>query len=83
MLTAAHCILTKLKYFVRLAEHDITDEDTTHKDVPVIRSARHSYYDFYVNDIGMLYLEHDVEFTGRNNFSMFRAIVEKILQIPI
>lgn len=71
MLTAAHCILTKSKPFVRLAEHDLTDEDTTHKNVRVIRTARHSYYDYYVNDIGMLYLEHDVEFTGENNFSTF------------
>lgn len=69
VLTAAHCILTKSKPFVRLAEHDLTDEDTTHKDVQVIRSVRHPYYDTYVNDIGILYLEHDVEFTGKNNLA--------------
>lgn len=66
MLTAAHCILTKLKPFVRLAEHDTrNDEDTKHKDVQVIRTERHANYDFYINDIGMLYLEHDVEFSGK------------------
>lgn len=75
MLTAAHCVLTSLKSFVRLAEHDTrTDEDTKHKDVRVIRSTRHANFDLYVNDIGMLYLEHDVEFGGeyKSNFPCFR-----------
>lgn len=69
MLTAAHCVFSKLKCFVRLAEHDTTtDEDTKHVDIWVIRSERHINYDFYVNDIGILYLEHDVEFGGEKRF---------------
>ncbi|XP_067648125.1 ovochymase-2-like [Eurosta solidaginis] len=67
VLTAAHCILRDLS-FVRLGEYDLsTETETKHVDIDVVKSARHP--DFGERDrrydIAILYLEKNVEFTGK------------------
>lgn len=64
-----HCLffLRKLLKFVRLGEHDLrTTKDGQHQDIPISRAVPHNEYDtvMYSNDIAMLYLERDVEFSG-------------------
>lgn len=56
----------KLLKFVRLGEHDLGTDDGTHQDIPIARAVPHEKYDTvnYFNDIAMLYLERDVEFSG-------------------
>lgn len=53
---------------VRLGEHDITSTDDGEvEDVKVVRSLPHENYNKKdgTNDIAMLYLERDVEFTSK------------------
>lgn len=63
--------------FARLGEHDIrTEDDGPHQDVKVVHTESHGNYIRRqgLNDIGILYLERDVDFTGRIqnfNFSKF------------
>lgn len=55
------------RVFARLAEHDIsTEEDGPHLDVKVVRAVPHENYNRRqgIKDIGMIYLEHDVDFTS-------------------
>lgn len=55
------------RHVIRLGEHDLlTSEDGPHLDVDVGRAEMHEKYDedLDVNDIAMIYLEDDVEFTG-------------------
>ncbi|XP_054734614.1 uncharacterized protein LOC129242079 [Anastrepha obliqua] len=65
VLTAAHCILAELS-FVRLGEYDLsTETETKHVDIDVVKSAPHPNYggsDRH-NDIAILYLEKNVDFT--------------------
>lgn len=66
VLSAAHCQSPLLK-FVRLAEYDTrTDKDTKHEDVQISRVVPHENYDGLIHDILMVYLEHDVKFTGES-----------------
>ncbi|XP_031626165.1 venom serine protease Bi-VSP-like isoform X2 [Contarinia nasturtii] len=67
VLTAAHCILSTLSN-VRLGEHDISStSDGEVQDIKVIRSERHADYNRRdgTNDIAILYLERDVQFSKR------------------
>lgn len=53
-----------------MAEHDLTTtEDGPHLDVDVAYVDDHEQYDadLDINDIAMVYLENDVEFTGKLN----------------
>ena len=53
--------------FARLGEHDVrAPDDGIRDDVTIIHSERHENYNSNskVNDIAMLYLERDVEFSG-------------------
>lgn len=55
------------RYVVRLGEYDLNSEDDgLHEDILIDRAVPHtSYHKFFgVNDIAMIYLEHDVVFTG-------------------
>ena len=52
---------------VRLGEHDLlTTKDGPHQDIPIARIRAHKAYDnvFWLNDIAMIYLSRDVQFTG-------------------
>lgn len=53
--------------FVRLGEHDLrTTDDGPHQNIPIVRSVKHpQQYSYYkLNDIAVLHLELDVEFSG-------------------
>ncbi|XP_050355200.1 venom protease-like [Nymphalis io] len=69
VLTAAHCIHRHEKdlYLVRLGELDYAreDEGATPIDVLIKYKIKHEGYNYktYVNDIGLLILQNDVEFT--------------------
>ena len=54
--------------FVRLGEHNLTLNDGQHLDVPIARSFPHAKFHkiLKTNDIAILYLKHDVDFTGNN-----------------
>ncbi|XP_075163211.1 ovochymase-like [Haematobia irritans] len=64
VITAAHCIRRDLS-FVRLGEFDLsTESETTHKDINIIKHAKHP--DFGKNqrsDLAILLLETVVQFT--------------------
>lgn len=67
VLTAAHCIRSDLTT-VRLGEHDLsTDSEANHIDVPVVKVLRHPQYNRTDghNDIALLYLDRNVEFTEK------------------
>lgn len=54
-----------MRYLVRLGEHDVrTNEETQHIDIRVVRQKPHPKYDLKIYDISILFLKHDVEFTG-------------------
>ncbi|KAM7357438.1 venom serine protease Bi-VSP-like [Cochliomyia hominivorax] len=67
VITAAHCQNSKFQItFVRLGEHDLTtDTEAHHVDINVVRIEKHP--DYYKpsgrNDIAVLYLERNVEFS--------------------
>lgn len=55
---------------VRLGEHDTTtEEDGKHIDVPIARAEKHEKYTILtrINDIAVILLAQDVEFTGCRN----------------
>lgn len=55
---------------MRLGEHDISStSDGTVEDIKVFRSERHPKYNKRdgTNDIAILYLEHDVGISSKNN----------------
>lgn len=59
---------------VRLGEHELgTTKDGIHQDIPVVRVKQHKSFNSYLmtDDIAIVYLERDVEFTGfkRNHFT--------------
>lgn len=56
------------RVFVRLGEHDMrTPADGSQQDVQVTHVLKHSGFDqeHMKNDIAVLYLKHDVNFTGK------------------
>lgn len=70
-------IITNLKYIfsnpqrnvVRLGEHEIGSKMYgPHKDVEIALILSHENFDsvLWINDIAMIYLDQDVEFTGFN-----------------
>lgn len=52
---------------VRLGEHDLSTDDNIHIDVPIVKVSSHAQYDKKDghNDIAMLYLEREIEFTRK------------------
>lgn len=57
------------RVFVRLAEHDLTiNSDGPHQDVIVSSVMTHNQFipKDKINDIAVLYLQHDVDFTGKS-----------------
>lgn len=53
--------------FVRLGEYDkTTTTDGQHQDIRFSHHEIHEEFDSFlkINDIAMIYLDHDVEFTG-------------------
>lgn len=67
VLTAAHCVIRDSLKIVRLGEHEIdNDNDGANPiDIKVVQRLIHKGYHsaFYHNDIAILTLERDVEFT--------------------
>lgn len=54
---------------VRLGEHQIgSTKYGSHEDIAIVRFLAHKQFDnvLWINDIAMVYLERDVEFTGFN-----------------
>lgn len=54
---------------MRLGEHDTrTKEDEPHLNVPIAKVQPMKIFDkkLFLNDIGLLYLEHHVTFNGKN-----------------
>lgn len=53
-----------------MGEHDLRTDDGMHQDIKVSHAKRHYRYDpgFKLNDIGIVHLERDVEFSGGNEF---------------
>lgn len=51
-----------------MGEHDLLSKDEAQLDANVAHAEQHEQYDedLDVHDIGMIYLEDDVEFTGSN-----------------
>lgn len=50
---------------MRLGEHDVrTKTDGPHLDVLIDRVDRHKNFSDMINDIAILTLEHNVDFTG-------------------
>lgn len=50
---------------MRLGEHDLTTtDDGPHEDIKITHVEKHSEYSARINDIAIIYLEHDVTFTG-------------------
>lgn len=55
------------KGLVRLGEYDISKtSDGEHQDIPIDYILRHEAFDGYnmINDIAIVYLKQDVEFSG-------------------
>lgn len=49
-----------------MGEHDRSDDDGQHQDINVVRADPHDSFNsrLMINDIAIIYLERDVEFTG-------------------
>lgn len=50
-----------------MGEHNLErTDDSRHQDIPVARSVPHEHHEpsLKLNDIGMVHLQYDVEFTG-------------------
>lgn len=63
------------RFVVRLGEYDLrTEDDGPHEDILIDRGVPHTSYSelFGVNDIAMIYLEHDVEFNGKPVTKLYR-----------
>lgn len=68
---------SRKRKFVRFAEHDIgTQSDGPHEDIPIYKAIKHGQHndDSKVNDIAMIYLERDVEFSGEFLWGKFVSI---------
>lgn len=73
VLTAAHCISSKLHH-VRLGEYDTrTTDDGPHLDVLISKVQSHEDFepDLFLNDIAILTLERSVEFNGKFLYYFF------------
>lgn len=72
-------------YVVRLGENDLrTTRDGPHKDVFVAKFEKHAQFNerLMINDIAMVYLDRDVEFTGNCNFwFLYRMIFFHLTQL--
>lgn len=58
----------EFRWLARLGEYDIrTENDGKHEDILIADSKGHPEYDawYTVNDIGIVYLKHDVVFNGK------------------
>lgn len=58
-----------LRHFVRLGEHDFKrTDDGIHQDILVSHAIKHEQHEpnLKFNDIGIIHLTHDIEFSGRN-----------------
>ncbi|CAG9568397.1 unnamed protein product [Danaus chrysippus] len=78
VLTAAHCIHRKENYLhlVRLGELDLDrDDEADAIDVLIQKAVKHEEYDIntFTNDIGLLVLVTEVEFTGGNTSSHLKV----------
>ena len=58
---------------VRLGAHDLTKDNESQQDIPIASSLTHPDYNWQekTNDIAILTLEHEVEFTGKLNFDIY------------
>lgn len=52
---------------MRLGEYDLRTDDGAHQDIPIARSVTHDDFDpnIKTNDIAIIHLERDVEFSGK------------------
>lgn len=50
------------RHVARLGEHDLRTDDGLHEDILVARGVKHP--NPAINDIGIVHLERDVEFSG-------------------
>lgn len=73
VLSASHCFKRPCN-FVRLGEHNtLTTDDGDHVDVPIKDVQMHENYKWLsqINDIAIVYLKHDVDFTGKLELYLF------------
>lgn len=59
------------RYFVRFCEHDLNrTDDGIHQDIVVAHAVKHEQHEpnLKFNDIGIIHLERDVEFSGKTIF---------------
>lgn len=71
-----HSLQSNERSVIRLGEHDRrTTDDGQHQDIGIVRAAAHEDYSsrYMINDIAVLFLERDVEFTGEFRFDFFFA----------
>lgn len=61
-----------------MGEHDVDTEDGFHEDIGIDHFKTHEEYDDYlwINDIAIIYLERDVEFTGFLRMFFFSTMFE-------
>lgn len=63
--------------FARLGEHDLRNgDDGAHQDIPIARAVGHVSHDpvWKLNDIAILHLERDVEFSGGISNDFFLSL---------
>lgn len=69
------------RILVRLGEYDMSrTTDGTHEDVSVDHVVKHDTFDFVnmINDIALIHLVHDVDFTGKTFY--FSKILKVLLR---
>lgn len=70
-MSAAHCFKIDSN-FIRLGAHDIP-KDKNYVDINIDRIEKHEHFEptTKINDIAIVYLSRDVEFTGLLKFDVF------------
>lgn len=80
ILTAAHCLDKSFLQIFRLGEHNIsTNQDGQHFDFTIGRFLVHENFNqtTEINDIAMVYLPRNVEFTGELKFDLFASTLKR------
>lgn len=66
-------MLKTIQYFSIFFNKTSTTKDGQHEDIRVVHAEPHKRYNklFHLNDIGIVYLERDVDFTGNLEYVLF------------
>lgn len=81
ILTAAHCIYKRNDlYLVRVGDLVLDDnvyDKANPQTVPIDKATLHPDYNpnSYTNDIGIIRLKWDVEFSGKNQYTIFHNLI--------